>query len=90
MRPLLAPGDVLRILPATATDAFPGDIVLVDLDGRLLCHRLVYKTPTSIVTRGDDCPATDPPQPPSRLIGRVVVPPSPRALYSAVRALFRR
>jgi phage repressor protein C with HTH and peptisase S24 domain len=89
MRPLFAPGDILHIVPATAAKVRPGDVVLLDLDGRLLCHRLLYKTATTIVTRGDDTFADDPPQPPSRLIGRVLVPRSPGALYSALRALFR-
>lgn len=89
MRPLFAPGDVLRVRPAAATTVRPGEVVLVDLGGRLLCHRLVYAAGDRIVTRGDDAFACDPPLPADALIGRVDVPPSPRALYCAVRALFR-
>ena len=46
--------------PATAADVRPGDVVLVDAGGRLVCHRLVYATAGRIVTRGDNCPAATP------------------------------
>ena len=90
MRPLFAPGDMLRAVPARAADVRPGDVLIVETDGQLLCHRLVYATATSLVLRGDDSPACDPPCPHAALVGRVLVPPSPRALYAAVRALLRR
>lgn len=90
MRPLFAPGDRLRVAPARAADVGAGDVVLVDDGGRLICHRLVYKTATHFVARGDDAPLCDPPRPLATLVGRVHVPPSPRALAAAVRALFRR
>lgn len=89
MRPLFAPGDALRVAPARPDELRPGDVVLVDVGGRLLCHRLLYATPTSLVLRGDDAPAADPPVPHAALVGRVDVPPSPRALWAAVRALVR-
>jgi phage repressor protein C with HTH and peptisase S24 domain len=90
MRPLFTPGDTLRIDPATAVTVAPGDIVVLDLDGQLLVHRLVYKTAWSVVTRGDDSPACDPPQPHAAVIGRVDVAPSSSALYATLRALLRR
>lgn len=90
MRPLFAPGDHVHITPARAADVQPGDVVVLDLDGQLLLHRLIYKTTAEVVTRGDDAPAHDPPQPHAALIGRVVVAPAPLALHAAIRALFRR
>lgn len=90
MRPLFAPGDLLRVEPARAAEVRPGDVVLVDDGGILVMHRLVRADADAVVLRGDDCDACDPPRPPSALIGRVVVPPSPRALYAALRALLRR
>ena len=89
MRPLFAPGDTLRVRPAAASDVRPGDVVIVDLGGRLLCHRLVYAAAGSVVTRGDDADGCDPPLPADAIVGRIDIPPSPRALYCAVRALLR-
>ena len=89
MRPLFAPGDRLRVSPARADDVRPGDVVLVEWGEQLVCHRLVYVADGRAVTRGDDAFAPDPPLPADAIIGRVDVPPSPRALYCAVRALLR-
>ena len=87
MRPLLSPGDTIRVVPASAAEVHPGDIVVLDLDGNLLVHRLVYQTALSVITRGDDSPACDPPQSPAAIIGRVDVAPSSRTLYATLRAL---
>jgi hypothetical protein len=89
MRPLFAPGDLVRVRPARAADVAPGEVVIVDLGGPLLCHRLVYRDDTRVITRGDDCFADDPALPAAAVIGRVDIPPSPRALYCAIRALLR-
>jgi phage repressor protein C with HTH and peptisase S24 domain len=90
MRPLFAPGDTLHIEPATVAHVTAGDVVVLDLDGNLLVHRLIYKTASAVVTRGDDSPSSDPPHPLASLIGRVPIPPSPLSLYATVRALLRR
>lgn len=89
MRPLLAEGRPLRLVHAAIDDLRPGDVVVVDTGEALVCHRLVYVTRDSLVTRGDDMPDCDPPLPHDALVGRVDVPPSPHALYCAVRALLR-
>jgi hypothetical protein len=89
MRPLFASGDCVRVVPARAAGLRLGDVILVDLGERLLCHRLVYKTDTTLVTRGDDASGDDAPLPHAALLGRVEVSPSPRALWAAVRALVR-
>ena len=89
MRPLIAPGGVIRVAPASAGAVRPGDVVLVDAGGHLVCHRLVYASHDRVVTRGDNAPANDPSLPAAAVIGRVDIPPSPHALYCAVRALFR-
>jgi hypothetical protein len=89
MRPLFAPGDRLRVRPARAADARPGDIVVIATADRLVAHRLVYATPTALITRGDDAATNDVPAPPSALVGIIDVPPSPHSLYSALRALLR-
>ena len=90
MRPLYTPGDLVRVRPARAGDVRAGDVVIFDDgDGQLVCHRLVYATRDRVLTRGDDAVAYDSPLPPDAIIGRVEVPPSPHALYCAVRALLR-
>jgi signal peptidase I len=89
MRPLIAPGGVVRVEPAGAADVRPGDVVLTDDGGHLVCHRLVYVAGDRVVTRGDHTPGCDPPLPRASIVGRVAIAPSPRALYCAVRALLR-
>jgi hypothetical protein len=89
MRPLFAPGDRILVRPAGAAEARPGDVVVLLGERGLVAHRLLYATPTALVTRGDSAFA-DPPWPPAALVGIAVVPPSPRALYAAIRALCRR
>ncbi len=89
MRPLIAPGGVVRVAPASIDDVRPGDIVVVDLGGELVCHRLRYVACGRVVTRGDNTLDDDPAVPTDAVIGRVDIPPSPHALYCAVRALLR-
>lgn len=89
MRPLLPPGSI-TVEPAGLDDVRPGDIVVVMSEaGTLVAHRLMRVTPTALILRGDAMGEEDPPVPHDALVGRVVVPPSPRALYAAVRALLR-
>lgn len=89
MRPLLGPGAPIRVVHATAARVRPGDVVVVANDETLICHRLIYVANDRVVTRGDDAPECDPPLPADAIVGRVDVPPSPHALYCAVRALLR-
>ncbi len=89
MRPLLVPPCSVRVDPTSAAEVRAGDVVVLDLGERLLCHRLVYKTADRVITRGDDCFADDDPLPLDAVVGRVDVPPSPRALLCAIRALLR-
>jgi signal peptidase I len=89
MYPLLRQGDTARVTPACVSDVRPGDVVFVAADDRVICHRLMYKTASTLVTRGDNVPVYDPPFPHSALLGRVEVPPSPLALLAALRALGR-
>ncbi|MCU1277616.1 MAG: hypothetical protein JWM53_1162, partial [bacterium] len=37
MRPLIPPGGVVRVEPASVADVRPGDVVLTDAGGRLVC-----------------------------------------------------
>lgn len=89
MRPLFAPGDRLRVRPAVAADARLGDVVVIATDERLVAHRLMYATATTLITRGDDAVHADPPVPAEALVGIVEVAPSPHALRATLRALIR-
>jgi phage repressor protein C with HTH and peptisase S24 domain len=89
MRPLFSPGDRVRVQPATAADVHLGDVVLIGDGDWLMVHRLVRKNDRSIITRGDGLPDDDAPLPPSAIVGRVEVPPTPLAIYAALRALVR-
>src|SRR4051812_32096842 len=90
MRPLIEPDRLLRVDPARADDVRLGDIVLVDIGGRHVCHRLVRIGGDYVVTRGDANAFYDPPQPREAIVGRVPIPPSPLAVVCALRALLRR
>jgi hypothetical protein len=89
MRPLFAPGDRLRVRPAVAADARVGDVVVIAGDERLVAHRLVYATATTLVTRGDSAVDADAPVAADALVGIVEVTPSPHALRATIRALLR-
>jgi phage repressor protein C with HTH and peptisase S24 domain len=89
MRPLFPPGATVRVWPARAEDVRVGDVVLVDVDGSLVAHRLIQARDGRIVTRGDSMPDADTPLPATAIVGRVEVPGGPLALYAAVRALLR-
>ncbi len=89
MRPLFAPGDRLRVRPAVAADARLGDVVVIATPERLIAHRLIGATSTTLTTRGDDAVRADPPFPTAALIGIVDVPTTPHTLRATLRALLR-
>ena len=70
MAPTLAPGDLVRVEPTRAPAR--GDVVTFSLGGDVVTHRVVKVTRDSIVCRGDNRRAADPPVPLAALIGRVV------------------
>jgi hypothetical protein len=89
MRPLFTPGERILVRPARAADVRPGDvIVILDEEHGLVAHRLIYATAAALYMRGDNG-LPDPPCPPAAVVGVADVPPSPRALYAAIRALLR-
>lgn len=75
MLPTLWPGDLLTVEGASCHQAAPGDLVLVLVNQRPLIHRvrerLEYDGRIRWITRGDAVPQSDPPVPPSDLLGRV-------------------
>lgn len=77
MEPVIEPGDLVVIAPASPGSLHRGDIVAyVGYDGSLVVHRLVgFERRGALLllhTKGDANPAEDRPFPESRLVGKVV------------------
>jgi hypothetical protein len=73
MLPSIWPGDLLTIQSAQAPDISAGDIVAIRQNGHWLVHRVVGRSATQLITRGDCVPANDPPAHIDDLIGKVVL-----------------
>jgi signal peptidase I len=75
MLPSVWPGDLLLIRRQEIEQIHPGDIVLFACYGRLIAHRVVFKTDDpeapSIVTRGDALSVQDSAIGPAELLGKV-------------------
>jgi signal peptidase I len=75
MLPSVWPGDLLLIRRQEMEQIHPGDIVLFARHGRLIAHRVVFKTndpeAPSLITRGDALPSQDSAISPAELLGKV-------------------
>jgi signal peptidase I len=75
MLPSVWPGDLLLIHRREIEQIYPGDIVLFARQGRLIAHRVVFKTDDleapSLITRGDARPSQDSAIGPAQLLGKV-------------------
>jgi signal peptidase I len=75
MLPSVWPGDLLLIRRQQIDQVYPGDIVLFARHGRLIAHRVVFKTDDleapSLITQGDALPSQDSPISPAQLLGKV-------------------
>jgi hypothetical protein len=75
MIPSVWPGDLLLIRRQAMGQICPGDIVLFARHGRLIAHRVVFKTDDpeipSLITRGDALPSQDSAISPTELLGKV-------------------
>src|SRR5258707_13737910 len=75
MLPSVWPGDLLLIRRQQMDQIYPGDIVLFACHGRLIAHRVVFKTDDleapSLITRGDALPSQDSSISPAQLLGKV-------------------
>jgi SOS-response transcriptional repressor LexA len=70
MLPAIWPGDVLCI-EGKSGGTVPGDIVLVARDGRFFIHRLMEKSESGWIMRGDSLPQNDPPVEEIQVLGKV-------------------
>src|SRR5258707_8262864 len=75
MLPSVWSGDLLLIRRQQMEQIYPGDIVLFVCHGRLIAHRVVFKTDDpeapSLITRGDALPSQDSAISPAQLLGKV-------------------
>jgi hypothetical protein len=70
MWPLIQHGDRVIVHPLTSTPAL-GDIVLIDLEGRLVLHRVVALDP--LTTKGDAVARPDPALASASILGRLAI-----------------
>lgn len=73
MKPFIRDGDVLTIAPLAGRPPEIGEVIaFIQPDsGRLAVHRVVSRTPSGWVLRGDNCPESDGLVPPENLLGWV-------------------
>ena len=75
MLPSVWPGDVVLVHRRGMQQIHPGDIVLFTRHGKLIAHRVVFKTSDqelpSLVTRGDALRSQDSAIGPTQLLGKV-------------------
>jgi hypothetical protein len=95
MLPSVWPGDLLLIRRQEIEQIHPGDIVLFARHGKLIAHRVLFKTSDqeipSLITRGDALRSRDPAIGPTQLLGKVSgvlragkwIEPPPRLSFSA-------
>lgn len=69
MLPAIAPGDLLTFRSATPGDLVPGQVVLMQDDGRLVAHRLLSYDQGLLTTMGDPLRVPDAPLPAAHLLG---------------------
>ena len=74
MSPVIHDGDILTIAPLAGADPAVGDIVAVAVPDsqRLIVHRVVRRTATAWVVRGDNCPIQDGLFSAADVLGRVI------------------
>lgn len=72
MRPSLAPGVRMRLVPTRHVDLRVGELAVCDNGGAVVLHRVVRVEPSELLTQGDACTAPDRPWPPHAVLGRAV------------------
>lgn len=73
MMPLIRPGDVVTVTPASWHQLACGDVVAVRRPaGDIVSHRIIVKSDTAVVTKGDNMRVPDPVWSADDVLGRVV------------------
>lgn len=60
MSPALMPGDLIITRQTDVTSLAPGDIIVYDVGGRQICHRIISISHGSMITKGDANTKADP------------------------------
>lgn len=68
MWPLVRDGELVVVHPIEGPLVL-GDVVLVELGGRLVLHRVIALTAAGCITKGDAVAAPDPPIPHAHILG---------------------
>ena len=75
MLPTLWPGLRARVMRASLAELRPGDLVVVEKDGKLILHRYLARVPGAprplILTKGDALPTADAPADAGQVLGKV-------------------
>jgi hypothetical protein len=73
MWPFLKDGQEVDVCGKSMEDVRPGDIVLAQIDGRVICHRVFSKKRGILTTKADALPVCDPYRiGPQEYLGKVV------------------
>ncbi len=72
MYPLLHDGDVVTYKKTLFTKLVENDLVLIKQKNKFITHRIVYKTKTYVVTKGDSNPEADGKVKPVQILGKIV------------------
>ena len=91
MLPTIWPGDTVTLQSVSDGEVQVGDIVLVELNGRCLIHRITKSLPSGWITRGDSVPQSDPLIARHQLLGKIIcIRRGPREFVPARLTWFRR
>lgn len=71
MLPTLWPGEITTIQACDFDDVRLGDILLLVREGRFCLHRVIHKSASSLITRGDSMPDPDPAFTPGEVVGKL-------------------
>jgi signal peptidase I len=96
MWPSIRPGDIVRAAPLSGRPRL-GDIVLIEMAGRRVVHRIRGLGATLAATKGDSSTALDPPVSNNSVVARIeavkrgtrwyVLPPYPLSLIAAALSI---
>lgn len=72
MFPILQHGDLVEYIRCNPTHIKENDIILTNTNGTFVTHRVIYKTATTYITRGDNNPKADLPIQANQIFGKAI------------------
>jgi Peptidase S24-like len=88
MRPTLRPGDEIAVQPEAIAALRPGDLIVYQVGGDLVCHRVVRSSADTVWTRAETADSADDRIAWDQVLGRVVEVRK-RGLWVGVKVLLR-